>query len=76
MLVLTTVLVFGAVAAVMLRVLPGPRTDSDYLVAGAVATLAAMLALFLILINQWVRRPDVFYKRRDKGESQPPPPGA
>lgn len=80
MLVLAVALVFGAVAAIMLRVLPGPRSDSDYLVAGAIATFAAMFALFLVLINNWIPRPDVFYKKRSKqappSEAPPPPPDA
>jgi hypothetical protein len=74
MLVLTIALVFAVTVAILLRVLPGPRSDADYLVAGAVATFAALLALFIILINGWVKTPDVFFKRRDRLEPPAPPP--
>ena len=53
--------VFGVVAAIMLRLMPGPLKDSDYLVAGSVATVVALLVLFLGL-----RSPDTFYKKRRK----------
>ncbi len=56
-------LVFGAVAAVILRFMPQPTEDADYLVAGSVATLVALLVLFLGLVP---RSGDVFFKKRKK----------
>jgi len=56
-------LVFGAVAAIILRFMPKPIEDSDYLVAGSVATLVAILVLFLGLVP---RSGDVFFKKRKK----------
>lgn len=56
-------LVFGAVAAVILRFMPQPVEDADYLVAGSVATLIALLVLFLGLVP---RSGDVFIKKRKK----------
>lgn len=58
-----SLLVFGAVAAVILRFMPQPAEDADYLVAGSVATLVALLVLFLGLVP---RSGDVFFKKRKK----------
>ena len=53
--------VFVVVAAILLRLMPGPLKDTDYLVAGSVATVVALLVLFLGL-----RSPGAFYKKRRK----------
>lgn len=37
---------FASVAAAMLRFMPVPRAPSDYIVAGSVATLVALLVPF------------------------------
>jgi hypothetical protein len=66
LLILGAALVFGAVAAVMIRLMPGPLEDSDYLVIGSVATLVAMLALFLMLVSTRFKSADVFFKKRKK----------
>jgi len=60
---LGALLVFGSVAAVILRFMPEPIEDSDYLVAGSVATLVALLVLFLGLVP---RSGDRFFKKRKK----------
>ena len=57
-------MIFGAATAIVLRLMPGPHTDTDYLVIGAIATFVALLALFVVLITTWVKAPDVFYKKR------------
>jgi hypothetical protein len=62
-------LVFGASVAILLRVIPGPHTEQDYLVAGGVATLVTMLALFVVLITTWVKAPNVFYRKREGSET-------
>lgn len=41
---------FAFVAALLLQFLPGPRKDSDYLVAGAVATAAALGVVFAAIL--------------------------
>ena len=64
-LVLGVVMVFAAVAAILLKLMPGPLKDSDYLVAGSVATLVALLALFLGLVTT-SRSHDAFFKKRKK----------
>ena len=61
--VVGAMLVFSAVAAIILRFMPEPIEDSDFLVAGSVATLIALLVLFLGLVP---RSGDVFIKKRKK----------
>ena len=58
--------VFAAVTGIMLKMMPGPLKDSDYLVIGTVSTLAAMLALFLVLITSSGNKGDFFFKKRKK----------
>jgi CDP-diglyceride synthetase len=60
---LGALLVFAAVAAVIVRFMPQPVEDSDFLIAGSVATLVALLVLFLGLVP---RSGDVFVKKRRK----------
>ncbi len=75
MLFMVVALVFGAVAAILVKVLPGPLGDVDYLVVGAIATFLAMLTLFFILVKGGAKMPDVFFKRRarngETGEQEP-----
>ena len=54
--------VFAAVATIMLRVIPEPHRETDYLVAGTVATFASLLTLFLVALKRWIKRGDVFSK--------------
>ncbi len=63
--------VFAAVAAILLRVMPGPLRQLDYLVIGAIATFTALLLLFVILTTTGTKAPNVFYKRREKDGSAP-----
>jgi hypothetical protein len=63
-LALVVLFVFGIVVAILLRTIPEPHRDTDYLVIGAVATLVALLALFVMLISSWLKAPDVFFRRR------------
>ena len=65
-LILGVVCVFGVVAAIMLRVMPEPLKDSDYLVIGSVATLVALLVLFFGLVGTSIKGRDTFFKRRKK----------
>ena len=60
------VLIFAAVAGIMLKVMSAPLKDSDYLVVGTVATLVSMLALFVLLITTSGKMSTVFFKRRKK----------
>lgn len=64
-LALAAICVFGVVAAVMIRFMPAPLKESDFLVIGSVATLVALLVLFLALIST-TRSSNVFFRRRRK----------
>lgn len=62
--------IFVAVTAILLKLMPGPRKDSDYLVIGSVATLVSLAAVF-VLVTSTTRKSGkasgVFFKRRRKG---------
>jgi len=63
---LGVILVFAAVSAIMLRFMPDPLKDSDYLVIGSVATLLSLLVLFFGLVGSSFKSRDTFFKRRKK----------
>jgi hypothetical protein len=65
-LALATVLVFAAVAVIMLKVMPAPLKDSDYLIIGSVATLVSLLALFVVVVTTSGKASSVFFKRRKR----------
>jgi len=65
-LVLGVIFVFAAVSAIMLRFMPAPLKDSDYLVIGSVATLIALLSLFFGLVGTSAKGRNLFFKRRKK----------
>lgn len=71
--VAVTTAIFAAVAALLLRVLPAPHREIDYLVTGAVATFAAMVALFVMLARTFARGTDLFYKRKQAAASEQEP---
>ncbi|MGA3188934.1 MAG: hypothetical protein ABSF22_17660 [Bryobacteraceae bacterium] len=58
--------VFVVVAAVMLRLMPQPFKESDYIVIGSVATLMALGVVFLVLVSTTLKSTDVFFKKRRK----------
>lgn len=55
---------FAAVAAILLHLLPHPLSATDYLVIGSVATLVVLLALFVILLIMWLASGRSFFRRR------------
>jgi hypothetical protein len=57
---------FAFVSALLLQFLPGPRKDSDYLVAGAVATASALGVVFAAILSDEEAR-KIFFKPRDGG---------
>ncbi len=65
MLVLAALCVFVVIAGVMLKVMPAPLKDSDYMVIGSVATLASLLVLFLVVIST-SKSSNIFFKKRRK----------
>lgn len=60
------ILLFAGTVAVLMRVMPGPHKETDYLVMGGMATLVTMLALFVILVTTLFRGPDTFFRKRKK----------
>lgn len=62
---LSAICIFAVVAAAMIRLMPHPLKDSDYMVIGSVATLVALLVLFLALLVT-SKPSDVFFKKRKK----------
>jgi hypothetical protein len=66
MLAAAALCVFTIVAAAMLKLMPEPLKESDYLIIGSVATLVALLVLFLVLISTSIKARDVFFRRRRK----------
>ena len=58
--------VFVVVAAILLRLMPDPLRESDYLVVGSVATLVSLLVLFLMLVSTTLKSSNIFFKRRKK----------
>lgn len=60
------VCVFVVVAAVMVKFMPAPLKESDYMVIGSVATLTALGAVFLLLVSTTMKSTDVFFKKRRK----------
>jgi hypothetical protein len=66
LLVLGGAAIFAAIAAIMIKLMPEPLSQSDYLVIGSVSTLVALLVVFLALVTTKMRSSDVFYKKRKK----------
>ena len=63
---LAVLFTFVAAAWIMMKILPSPLEAFDYLLAGTVATLLALLVLFLIAVWPNLKSGDVFVKRRKK----------
>jgi ABC-type Fe3+-siderophore transport system permease subunit len=65
-LIVGVMLVFGAVAAILVKLMPEPLTDSDFLVIGSLATVVALLVLFFGLVGVRVKGGGTFFTRRNK----------
>jgi hypothetical protein len=63
---LGAICIFFVVAGLMLNFMPGPLKESDYVVIGSVATLVALLVLFVVLISTTMKSSEIFFKRRKK----------
>ncbi len=67
---LAVLAIFVTVTAILLKLIPAPRKDSDFLIIGSIATLVTLAAVFVLVIST-SRRPgrnsEVFFKRRRKG---------
>jgi ABC-type Fe3+-siderophore transport system permease subunit len=64
-LALAAIMIFVVAALLLLKVMPGPLKDADYLIIGSVATLAAMAVMFVVILAT-SKSSDVFFKRRKK----------
>lgn len=62
--------VFGITAAIMLAVLPRPLRPVDYMLSGTVATIAAMIVVFLIVILPVTSKRDIFYRKRPRQKKE------
>jgi hypothetical protein len=62
--------VFGASAMILMRVVPGPLKELDYMVIGTVSVMLALLVVFLMVIKS-ARSGDLFFKRRDPVSPSP-----
>ena len=60
------VCVFAIVAFVLLQIMPQPLRPPDYLVVGSVATLVALLVLFLLVARTSAGSKDIFFRHRKK----------
>jgi hypothetical protein len=65
MIAAAALLSFAFAAGLILQFLPGPRKDSDYMVAGAVATAAALAVCFAAVLTD-ERARQVIFRKRDK----------
>jgi hypothetical protein len=65
-LALGVVFVFAATSAIMVRFMPEPLKDPDYVVIGSVATLVSILVFFFGLVGTSLKGRDTFFKRRKK----------
>lgn len=65
-LALALMFIFAAVAGIMLKIMPAPLKDSDYLIIGSVATMVSLLLLFILMIAISGKASSVFFKRRKK----------
>jgi hypothetical protein len=59
-------ILYAAIVAMLLRILPDMPTGTDYFVAGSVATFVSLLAAFLILVLFWFRGPNPFFRLRKR----------
>jgi len=64
-LVLAGLCVFAIVAFVMIQFMPQPVKPFDYMIAGSVATIAALLVVFLGVATR-DKSSNIFFKRRKK----------
>ncbi len=57
---------FGIAAFALIHLLPGPLATRDYFIVGCLSTLAALLALFVLLASTSLKSPNTFFKRRKR----------
>lgn len=57
-------LMFVTVVAILVRVIPGPHKETDYLVIGTLATFASLALLFVVLATTVFKDPSALFKRK------------
>ena len=57
---------FAGVVVAMLFALPRPHSPADYMMAGGLATMFTLLALFGVLVSTQFRGSEAFYRKRPK----------
>ena len=57
---------FGVTVAIGLVLVPEPRTPTDHLVIGTIATLVALAAVFVMIITTIYKGSENFVRRRPK----------
>ena len=62
--------VFGITAAIMLALLPRPLRAVDYMLSGTVATIAALVVVFMIVILPLASKREVFYRKRARQKNE------
>ena len=67
LIILAALATFAFVAGLLLQFLPGPHQQSDYLVAGAVATAAALAVCFAGVLTDPKAR-EIFFKPGNRGD--------
>ena len=63
---LVAIVIFVLVAGIILRFMPEPISEQDYLIAGSAASLGALSVLFLGLILARGKSQNIFFKKRPK----------
>ena len=63
---LAMLVVFGVVAGILLKVMPGPLKDSDYFLIGSIATLASLALLFVMVVGTSKTTGGIFFKKKQK----------
>ena len=67
---LAVMAIFVVVTAILMKLIPAPRKDSDFLIIGSIATLVTLAAVFVLVVStsrKSGKTSDVFFKRRRKG---------
>ncbi|MCC6536864.1 MAG: hypothetical protein IT162_04900 [Bryobacterales bacterium] len=60
------VFVFLSVAAVLMKFIPAPRKETDYLVIGTLATFASLATLFGVMVTTVFKDSNALFSRRKK----------
>jgi len=66
---LAVMAIFVVVTIILLKLMPGPHKDSDYLVIGSISTLVSLAAVFLLVVTTTSKSgkfSDIFFKKRRK----------